>query len=392
MIRGNSRGQDGPGAPAPPSEDGIAIGMYHPRAGTRDAGGVSIFVREILSALPSSASAYLYTNDGDGSRGNDGPELITPDAPVDLEEMLLPDLPFDRRLVPLEVAESLRFFAAAVRGGLLDHVGEHVDVLYANGLADAVLLSRALDVPVVRLFHAFDRVGVGGRSMPYLADTAGHVANSDRAAAELSAELGLDVDGVVYPGVDVDRFSPDADAVLTSGDEAAVLFVGRLVEGKGLFDLMAAFREVRDDAHLYLIGRGDETAVQHRAEQLDIADSVTLLGTVEHDNLPGYYAACDVFCLPSHYETFGLVNVEAMACGAPVLTTDIPAIREYVTHGETGYLVDPGDVNALASGLNELLSSPRLRGDLGRSGRETALQYSWESSAERLTEISRGLL
>ncbi len=371
-----------------PNGDDIAIGMYHPRAGTRDAGGVSVFIREILSAMPSSSTAYLYTNNVHATRG-DSPQVLTPDESVDLDDTLLP---INHRALPTEVSDSISFFSASVRDGLLGHLEQHVDVLYTHNLVDTVLLSRVVDIPVVRLFHAFNRVGIGGKSMPYLADAAGYVANSRQAASQVSSELGLDIDGIVYPGVDVDRFSPDADPTFVRSDEISVLFVGRLVEEKGVYDLVDALSGLQDDVHLYLIGRGDVRSLRECAERAGVADSLSVVGTVPHEQLPGYYAACDVFCLPSYYETFGLVNIEAMACGAPVLTTDISAISEYVTHGETGYLIDPGDVTSLQSALEDLISSPELRDDIGRAARETSLQYSWKSSADRLTKISQTLV
>jgi glycosyltransferase involved in cell wall biosynthesis len=368
----------------------VTIGMYHPKAGTRNSGGVSTFVRETVKRLPEFGQAYLYTESGDRTDELEASGVtVVETSPTD-RRVVPTGLESLAERVPQEIAESLRFFASAARNGTIGHIDRHVDVLYTHGLADTLLLANAVDARVVRLFHALERAGVGGKSMRYLSPSAGVVANSRQTAAEITDKLGYDVDGIVYPGVDVEAFAPDS-APAFERDERVVLYVGRFVEQKGVFDLVEAFEAVADEAHLVLVGRGDERRLRRQIADLGIEASVTVEGTVPHERLPGYYAACDVFCLPSYYETFGLVNLEAMATGKPVLTTDVPGIEAYATHGETCWLVDPGDVEAIADGLRTLLESPALRERLGENARSVAEQYSWVESAADLVRVGEQL-
>jgi phosphatidylinositol alpha-mannosyltransferase len=107
---------------------------------------------------------------------------------------------------------------------------------------------------------------------------------------------------------------------------------------------------------------------------------VVLLGNVPHDLLPPYHAACEVFCAPATgRESFGIVLVEAMAAGLPIVATDIPGYREVVRDGEDGILVPPRDPAATASALGEILDDAELSKRLGESGRARADRYSWDA-------------
>ena len=158
-----------------------------------------------------------------------------------------------------------------------------------------------------------------------------------------------------------------------------------------MFDLLRAFEPLADDARLVLVGRGDEQRVRRRVGELGIGDAVTVDGEVPNDQLPGYYTAADVFCLPSYTESFGLVNLEAMACGTPVVTTDIPGISTYATDDETASLTTPGDIDGLRNALDTLVSAPARRERLGTAGRAVAESYSWEQSAKRFISLSEQL-
>jgi glycosyltransferase involved in cell wall biosynthesis len=258
-------------------------------------------------------------------------------------------------------------------------------------VVETLLLSRVVDVPVAHLFHSLQRVGIATRAMQQLGDDVTYVANSDQTKREVEQRLGASVADVVYPGVDSDLFDPSVDPAFSS-EEPTILFVGRLLESKGIYDLLAAIAELQSSVRLEVIGTGERTPVEQRTAQLGIADQVHIRGEVPHEDLPQYYRACDIFCLPTHYESFGMANLEAMACGKPVLTTAIPGVTAYATHGETAYLVPPGEVDPLTVGLKELLASPELRSTLGDNALTVARQYSWADSARKLVQAAQQIL
>lgn len=366
----------------------LTIGTYHPKAGSRNAGGVSTYVREQLAALPASCDAYLYTEPGSSGSSLDGPAEVVE---------ISPRIDGAAERVPLSVAagvpiqdalESVECFANAVLAGVVGHANREVDVLFAHGEIDAVLLSNAVDVPVVRVYHGVQRTGRAAAVLGRLSDVDAAVANSRLTARGLEERLGHDVAGVVWPGVDVDAFSPRATPAFER-DDPVVLFVGRFTEAKGVFDLLEAFASIdAADAELVLVGRGDEECAEERASELGVRDAVTLAGVVPHERLPGYYTASDVFCLPSHRESFGLVALEAMACGTPTVTTDLPGIRAFATDGESASLVEPGDVEAIGASLETLLADPALRDRYAEAGRSAAEAFSWRQSADELLAVA----
>jgi phosphatidylinositol alpha-mannosyltransferase len=144
------------------------------------------------------------------------------------------------------------------------------------------------------------------------------------------------------------------------------------------FGILAADRP---DAVLVVAGDGEErtAAADLPAE---IRRRVVMLGNVAHDELPPYHAACEVFAGSARRnESFGIVLVEAMAAGLPVVASDIPGYREVVRDGVEGLLVPPSDPVALAAALREVLDDPALAARLGAAGRERARSYSWDTVA-----------
>ncbi|WP_226010904.1 glycosyltransferase family 4 protein [Halomicrobium salinisoli] len=186
----------------------------------------------------------------------------------------------------------------------------------------------------------------------------------------------------IYHGVDLSRFDETA-----THDSKRILFVGRLERGKGLFDLLEAFESV-DDAKLLIAGTGalyEPLADAVRDQELE----AELLGYC--DDVPSLMASADVFVLPSYREGTPRVITEAMAAGLPVVATDIAGIPEQVRDGETGYLVEPGDVRSLSDHLEELLDDPQKRTQFGRAGRERVTRFALETAQERYRKLYRVL-
>jgi phosphatidylinositol alpha-mannosyltransferase len=200
---------------------------------------------------------------------------------------------------------------------------------------------------------------------------------------------------IVPNGVDLARFRPLAPGAATTTDSLEVLFVGRNEKRKGLQVLLDAFRHVGEDVpgcRLKLIGSGliDED-VKGRLPS-GLRDSVEVLGFVSNEELPGHYAAADVFCAPAlGGESFGIVLLEAMASGTPVVASDIPGYASVVEQAGAGALFARGDAGDLAGRLIALLSDAGLREDMRSSGLEGVRQFSWENLAGRLEEVYASL-
>jgi rhamnosyl/mannosyltransferase len=157
--------------------------------------------------------------------------------------------------------------------------------------------------------------------------------------------------------------------------EPIILFVGRLRYYKGLHFLIQAMPLV--DAHLFIVGSGsEENAIRKQIRLFKVMDRVTLTGAVKDEELAAYYHAADVFCLPSYLrsEAYGLVQLEAMACGVPIVSCDLKTGVPFVNQdGRTGIIVPCGSPSKLASALNTLLNDDALRRRLGEQARERVL-------------------
>jgi glycosyltransferase involved in cell wall biosynthesis len=231
--------------------------------------------------------------------------------------------------------------------------------------------------PVLRRFlERVDRIIVGA---PQIAE------NSPFVSAH------LDKVRVVPFAIDTNRLVDDAAAdarvaVVRQGrTRPLILFVGRLVYYKGVSVLVDAMEHV--DADLVIIGRGPlEGELREKAVALGIADRLTFLTPVDDAELAAWYRAASVFCLPSTEpsEAYGLVQLEAHACGTPVVSTDLPTGVPFVNlDGVTGFIVPVGDARALASALTKLTTDRELRDQLGRQARD---RVSWEFSVPTMVE------
>lgn len=196
----------------------------------------------------------------------------------------------------------------------------------------------------------------------------------------------------VYSGIDLERFRDVEPATDVDGDGVRLLMVGRLADGKGFSDLLAAIdRLPTDDLSVYLVGDGPQRdAIEREIERRDLQARVSLLGY--RSDVPSIMAACDVFVLPSYREGTPRVITEAMASGLPVVSTDIAGIPEQVADGESGYLIRPGDVDALANRLERLIDSRERRQSFGRAGRDRVERFSATQMLEDLDAVYRDLL
>nr|MBC7245835.1 glycosyltransferase family 4 protein [Chloroflexota bacterium] len=147
---------------------------------------------------------------------------------------------------------------------------------------------------------------------------------------------------------------------------------------------------------LLVVGEGNlRPAYQQRALRLGLDEQVIFCSQVSDTELPAHYALCDVLVLPSTTmgEAFGLVLLEAMACGKPVIASNLPGVRSVVSNGEDGLLVQPGDAHELAEKISMLLDDPRRRQEMGERGRAKVVEkYAWPKIIPRLVRVYEEVL
>ena len=195
---------------------------------------------------------------------------------------------------------------------------------------------------------------------------------------------------IIPNGVDVDHFSPDVSPIGEFSDgKLNILFVGRLEKRKGVKYLLEAFRQVKQeipDSRLIIVGPG--TRLRRRYEKHVMKNGlkdVVFTGLVPYEELPRYYKTADVFCAPATgRESFGIILLEAMAVGKPIVASNIEGYANVVSHGVDGLLVPPADKESLAQALISLLADGSLRQKMGAKGRAKALEHSWEQIAKKV--------
>jgi rhamnosyl/mannosyltransferase len=204
---------------------------------------------------------------------------------------------------------------------------------------------------------------------------------------------------VVPFGVQLSHFELDDDgrkkvSALRDG-RPTVLCVGRLVTYKGVEFLIQALKET--DTRLWIVGVGPlEESLRNLARRSGFADRVEFLGQVSDRDLMIYYHACDVFVLPSitNAEMFGVVQLEAMACRKPVISTDLPTGVSWVNqNGKTGYVVPPANAEQLLKAIQLLIANPRLREEMGEAGRKRVEEnFTSAKMAEAMLQVYQEML
>jgi D-inositol-3-phosphate glycosyltransferase len=215
---------------------------------------------------------------------------------------------------------------------------------------------------------------------------------------------------VVPPGVDLARFRPIEQSYARKvigipAHQRLILFAGRIERLKGidaLFRAIAMLRERRTDwdwgnVRVAVIG-GDPSAAGQQANEemarlhalrstLGLDDVIAFLGARDQDVLQYYYAAAEVLVMPSHYESFGMVALEAMACGTPVIASDVGGLSTLVQHNKTGLRVRANDPGALARAIEQLLDDDALRRRMGHAAACYAEDYSWQRVVDLLLNV-----
>ena len=372
---------------------------------------MNVYVRELVSALAQAG----VTSDVYVRRWADGlPDVV--DVEPGFRVVHVPAGPVD--LPKDALSEIVGQFADGVLARLTVDGGAHAaDVLHANYWLSGVAghrLKHELDLPLVSTFHTLARVKAetGDLEPQRRVDAEAAVigcsdailANSPAEAAQLERLYGADPDRIeiVPPGVIHAFFSPGprqgaraALAHLDLGDGPMVLFVGRIQLLKGL-DVAVRALSALDDRRAVLVvvggasgrdGRMELERIQKLAASLGVADRIRFTDPQPHHMLSTYYRAADVVLVPSRSESFGLVALEAAACGTPVVAAAVGGLRTLVEHGRTGFLVEGRDPDVFAAYTEQVLGNAALSRKLSSAAAARARNFTWSTAAARLRRI-----
>ncbi|MCO5175523.1 MAG: glycosyltransferase [Thermomicrobiales bacterium] len=376
--------------------------------GGKDAGGMNVHVRELATELGrQGVDVDIFTRRSDPHTPEavdiaDRVRLVTIDAgpaadlPKDEVFCYLPD--FANQCALFSLREGVRY----------DVVHSHY---WLSGWASH-LLQRYWMAPTVHTFHTLALLknavysnGVSESAVRVqverqLLDVLDHIiAPNPDERAEMVWRMGGSNEKIciIPPGVDLKRFHPvdpmSARRRLGLPDNPLVLFIGRIDPMKGIDTLLDSFALLRNEpwpdlppklvfiGGTYEDGQPDPQLQQlmQRANELGIADDVLFHGSQPQDLLPDYYAAATVCAVPSRYESFGLVAVEAMGCGLPVVASRAGGLNFTVEDGRSGLLVPPQNPRAFASALSRVVRDPGLRSSLQVGARQAAIRFSWFS-------------
>lgn len=285
-------------------------------------------------------------------------------------------------------------------------VNEDFDILHLHEpftpmiCVSALLKSNCINVGTFHAYHNKPRVYWLGKPIfrRWLPRLHGKITVSKPALEYVSRHLPGDY-RIIPNGIDTQQFCLDAPQRKEFADgKINILFVGRLEQRKGLGYLLNACAKIKNSLHnsrLIIVGPG--TMLRHRYEKLvkdmGLTDNVVFVGFVPSDELPSYYRSADIFCAPATGgESFGIVLLEAMACGKPVVATNIQGYASVLANGEEGLLVPPRDAKSLAHALLSLLNDKNLRLKMGAKGRIKAEKYSWPNISRQVMDYYNSLL
>lgn len=376
--------------------------------GTGDGGGMNVYVRQVTGALARAGVASdVYTR----SESPEAPPVVTMEHGVRVHHVVAgPQEPVPKDMLP-DLAEvfadtvAVQFRQAPHRFALV-----HANY-WLSGVAGH-LLKHEFDLPLVSTFHTLARVKaeVGEADDP--TQRARHEAElarcSDLILASTGEEVGQLADlyaaepdrvEVVPPGVDHRVFHPGdpaaARAALGLEDRRVLLFAGRIQPLKGLDLAVGALAELdAPDVTLVVVGGpsggdgADELArIRELVEELNVGAQVRFVRPQPQGVLADYYRAADVCLVPSRSESFGLVALEAAACGTPVAAAGVGGLRSLVVDGVTGFLVDERDPKAFARPIRRLLEDPALAATMSARAETRSLGFSWDMTAARLRRL-----
>ena len=394
--------------------------------GGKESGGMNVYVRDLSREL---GRRGIYVDVFTRNQNPDAPQIRHLGANARVIHLPAgPRAPYDKHRVfdhlP-EFTDNLIAFAEAE--------GIHYNLVHSHYWLSgwvAQQLKIRWGTPIVQMFHTLghmknavastpqemetdQRIAVEGQIMGW-ADSL--VAASPLEKAQLAWLYGADSAKihVIPAGVDTERFRPISVDIARReinipADRKLILFVGRMEPLKGIETLFRAIAILAKETpclceNIYVSiigGEGESTEATRSAEEerlrnlreeLGLKELITFLGSKDQDTLPYYYSAAYVVTVPSYYESFGMVAVEAMACGTPVIASKAGGLQYTIQDGVTGLLFPTNSPDALADRLCTLLDEPELRDRMGASARQWAQRFSWTNIADEIVTLYREVL
>jgi len=375
------------------------------KLGAKDTGGMSVYIRELAHEL-----------------GKQGHFVDVYTRVHDPNDHQIYELGQNARLIHLTAGRDEEIYKLTVYSHLpeftynLESFRKRNDLQYdlifshywLSGLVGKYL-QQWWNIPHITMFHTLgavkNTIGVG-EDEPVLRIEAERdlaqnchyvIAPTDKEKEEIILHYGTLAEriGVVPCGVNLEQFKPinkeNARQHLGFGNGKIILFVGRIDPLKGIDKLIRCIPYLQNiqGPRLVIIGGGEQS--QREIEQLrklvrnlNIQDSITFVGLIKHGQLPYFYSATDACVIPSYCESFGLVALESLACGTPVVTTDVGNFRSIIRQGETGYVVADNAPHHLADKIALLLSRPSTDIESAPSIRASVSRFSWSNIAEAI--------
>ena len=373
--------------------------------GVGDSGGMNVYVRELVAGL-AHAGVEVTTYTREWRSGLPREVLVEPNHRV-------VHVPAGRFDLPKEELEGM---VPTFTDFVLDDIrhAHAADVVHANYWLSGVAghsIKHELDIPLVTTFHTLARVKAEGgdpeperreRAEAQIIGCADAICVSCDEEEDQFRRLYGNPPGlveIVAPGVEHAFFTPGdkrgARFALGMGDGPVLLFVGRIQPLKGVDVAVRALAALnRRDASLYVVGgasgmQGDIEVVRVNAliNELGVTQQVHFVEPQAHHMLSTYYRAADAVWVPSRSESFGLVALEAAACGTPVIANAVGGLLSLVDHGLTGYLVADRDPEMFAKYTAELLNNPALASAMSIAAAERGRRYTWSFAAARLLRV-----
>ncbi len=293
--------------------------------------------------------------------------------------------------------------------------GLHYDLVHSHYWLSGwvgTILGRKWRVPHAVMFHTLGavknqaRVGEHESALRIAteqkvirhADAIVVATSQERAITERLYHVGPNKLHVIPAGVDLDLFQPidreQARHRIGINGEKVLLFVGRPDPLKGLDILLGAVPHLEHPAGVRVLVVGDEAKdsaetlrLRQLVDTLDITSQVSFLGSVSHQSLPDYYNAADICVIPSYYESFGMVAVEAMACGVPVVASRVGGLQTTIRDGENGFLIPWHCPEPFAERIELLLGNEHLRHSQGIAARDSVQRFRWAAIVDRLLSV-----
>lgn len=398
--------------------------------GTGDSGGMNVYVRELVAALAHRGSdCTVYVR----RWADDLPTVVDVEPGVRVVHVAAGDADLPKEALP----DIVTTFTERVGDDIVRRGG--ADVVHANYWLSGVAghtLKHELDLPLVTTFHTLARVKAetGDPEPQRRIDAEAEVircsdvitANSVAERSQLQRFYGAELDRIeiVPPGVEHALFSPGdqtaARRALGLGDAPLLMFVGRIQPLKGVDVAVRALAELGSDgrgargrrangrgtdghslagrgaapAELVIVGGASGTSGDFEVARIHaLVDALGLSGRVHfiepqpHHLLSSWYRAADLVITPSRSESFGLVALEAAACGTPVVAAAVGGLRTLIDHGHTGFLVEGRDPIAYAAYAAEIIDNPLLAAEMAMNAAERARRYTWSAMADQLTSV-----